>query len=141
MNPSFNLTVSPNEVGELVEFYKLKRVELVDANRPVFNKLKEIDNMIAKLSQLSKNSEEDTKYPANGSWNQRIRFVLSNDLVGFGMTSREIVDAIAEAEGVEKGSDKWKDIYKGVAPSLSAGGKIYSKKPNKDGNTIYNLIQ
>ncbi len=131
-----NVPVTQSEAGEMLEFFSAKKSQLINAHKDVFKKLNEYDTMIEKLSNVIKS--DVLKYPKGGSWNQRIKYVLTVNPAG--LTSRQIVDSIADIEGIEKKSDKWKDIYKGVAPSLSSGDKIYGKDLNKEGNTVYTLL-
>lgn len=134
---STNLSVTQAEAREMLDFFANKKTKLIQDNKQIFSKLDEYEGMITKLTKII--SSNDSVYPAGSSWNTRIRYVLG--LNPKGLTSKQIVDAIAIYEDIEKGSDAWKDIYKGVAPSLSAGDKIYRKIPNTEGNTVYSLLQ
>lgn len=134
---SINLNVTPSQAGAMLEFFSSQRTELINNNREIFSKLNDIDSMIDKLKGISNMSTP--QYPAGKSWNQRIKYVLG--MHPDGLTAREIVDAIAQIEGIPLVGDQWKEVYKGVAPSLSTGGKMYSKRENKNGNNVYTLVK
>lgn len=121
----------------MLEFFSNKKVSLIAANKPIFDKLAEYDNMLTKLNGII--HSDGLVYPKDGSWNQKIKFILSINQEG--LKIREIVDAVANYEGAAKGSGKWTEIYKGVAPSLSAGDKLYQKITNEEGGAIYKLIK
>ena len=94
---SLNLSVSSHEAQELLEYYKHRKNELVEANRAVFNKLLELDGMIAKLSAAVPKSDE--QFPVSGSWNQKIQYVLRDVPAGIGCSLNTIVNRIQAKKG------------------------------------------
>jgi hypothetical protein len=133
---STNLSVTPADAKGMLEYFGDKKSQLIKDNPQVFKKLAEYQAMIDKLGAIV--NTNTPQYPSGLSWNQRIKYILT--LNPKGLTTREVVDAIADQEGIAHAGEEWKSIYKGVAPSLSAGEKLYRKRVNEDGKKVFTLI-
>jgi len=129
------LEITQQEAPELLEFYSLKRARLIQENSAIFNKLNEYNAQIISLRKLINDESDD--YPLGGSWNQKIQFVLRNEIEG--LSVREISAKIAELEKV-RGAEEIKRISNSVSPTLSmATGPIYDRRTNQNGEFIYSI--
>jgi hypothetical protein len=127
------LEVSKNEAAELLEFYMLRRAKLLSEHAEVFNKMNEYSTQINNLRKLIHNDRDN--YPLSGSWNQKIQFVLRDQLDG--LTARDIAAKISDLEKI-RNPEEAKRVYNSVSPTLSTGtGPIYDRKTNALGEYVY----
>ncbi|MBN8876167.1 MAG: hypothetical protein J0I32_01355 [Sphingobacteriales bacterium] len=116
-----------------------KKFEL--ENAALLNKYDRIKETIGKLQEII-DGKPSQAYPFDGSWNDRIRWVLAQRPEG--LTARQIVTEIQRAEGTFGDAAEFKRIYTGVSATLSQGTpRKYKIKPkiNEGDTNIYQLAE
>lgn len=117
-----SLEVTQSEAREMLVYFKSRKSDIIKANEAIFIKLNELDGSIAKLEAIL--NSQGARYPIDGSWNQKIRYILNS--YPDGLQTKQVVDAIMQVE--HRNADERKNVYSGVAPSISAGvGVLYTR--------------
>ena len=130
------LDINKKDAKEFLEFFTFKRQKFISDNEEVFNKLQEYNELIKKFeSVIDRPQQKD--YPLGTSWNQRIKYFLSQSQDG--LTARGITKKIIYTESI-KSADEEKRVYSSVAATLSAGsGTLYERVSNEKNEYVYTL--